>query len=168
LPAENPSFADVNVWSVVCLRMVGPVKRLAAALHSPASRAKNNAPSAEGLAGACFDAPFGKLAVVASDVGIRSIGLGHSLPANAASVELIGSCGGGSRAQEHVRLALEQLGEYFARKRTSFTLPLDACGTEFQLMAWSALRRIPFGTTSSYVQVLCMCTAVRSCGTETG
>lgn len=141
--------------------MAMPVKRRAAALQSAASRAKNHAPSAEGLAGACFDAPFGKLTVIASDVGIRSIGLGHSLPANAASVELVGSCGGGGcRAQEHVRLALQQLGEYFARKRTSFTLPLDACGTEFQLMAWSALRRIPFGTTSSYVQVLC--TAARA------
>ena len=58
-------------------------------------------------------------------------------------------------------LSCAQLSEFFARQRTGFTLPLDACGTEFQLLAWSALSHIPFGSTSSYSQV--PCTGVRHC-----
>ena len=59
------------------------------------------------------------------------------------------------RAHALVQQAQVQLGEYFARQRTAFSLPLDARGTEFQLLAWSALSRIPFGSTSSYSQVPC-------------
>ncbi len=136
--------------------MARPVKQRAAELHSAAApRATKDASSVEVLASGCFNAPFGKLAIIASDAGIRSIGLSHVLPVNAAAHnELVDSCGGcRTRAKELVRLALQQLGEYFARQRTSFTLPLDARGTDFQLMAWAALCRIPFGSTSTYMQV---------------
>ncbi len=47
-------------------------------------------------------------------------------------------------------LAKSQLRAYFAGERTEFDLPLDPQGTEFQLSVWSALRKIPFGVTSSY------------------
>ena len=43
-----------------------------------------------------------------------------------------------------------QLRQYFADERTSFDLPLDMRGTEFQKQVWEALRRIPFGQTRSY------------------
>jgi len=43
-----------------------------------------------------------------------------------------------------------QLGEYFARIRREFDLPLVTPGTEFQNRVWAALRRIPFGSTWSY------------------
>jgi len=45
-----------------------------------------------------------------------------------------------------------QLREYFAGKRTEFTLKLQPSGTAFQLAAWRALRRIPFGRTATYQQ----------------
>jgi methylated-DNA-[protein]-cysteine S-methyltransferase len=51
-----------------------------------------------------------------------------------------------------VASALKQLREYFAGDRTSFDLPLDLQGTEFQVDAWNALARIPFGSTVSYAQ----------------
>jgi methylated-DNA-[protein]-cysteine S-methyltransferase len=47
--------------------------------------------------------------------------------------------------------AERQLTEYFEGKRTQFQLPLEPCGTEFQMKVWQALRDIPFGQTSSYL-----------------
>jgi methylated-DNA-[protein]-cysteine S-methyltransferase len=46
--------------------------------------------------------------------------------------------------------AVEQLGEYFAGRRTEFDLPLAPHGTSFQRQAWEALRTIPFGETITY------------------
>jgi O-6-methylguanine DNA methyltransferase len=46
--------------------------------------------------------------------------------------------------------AEEQLGEYFAGRRTTFDLPIDAPGSAFQERVWSELRRIPYGKTISY------------------
>lgn len=43
-----------------------------------------------------------------------------------------------------------QLEEYFAGARTSFDVPLELTGTEFQRRVWSALRDIPYGETISY------------------
>lgn len=47
-------------------------------------------------------------------------------------------------------LAVQQLEEYFAGTRVGFDLPLEPRGTAFQLQAWAALRRIPYGETISY------------------
>lgn len=46
--------------------------------------------------------------------------------------------------------AIDELHEYFAGKRTSFTLPLAPVGTPFQQQVWQALLRIPHGETLSY------------------
>jgi methylated-DNA-[protein]-cysteine S-methyltransferase len=43
-----------------------------------------------------------------------------------------------------------QLEEYFAGQRTTFTMPLAFCGTDFQRKVWNALLTIPFGETRSY------------------
>jgi methylated-DNA-[protein]-cysteine S-methyltransferase len=46
--------------------------------------------------------------------------------------------------------AERQLAEYFAGRRTTFTVPLDFIGTVFQIDVWRALLTIPFGETRSY------------------
>jgi methylated-DNA-[protein]-cysteine S-methyltransferase len=46
-----------------------------------------------------------------------------------------------------------QLTDYFAGKRTSFSLKLDFKGTEFQKKVWTALLTIPYGETRSYGQI---------------
>jgi len=43
-----------------------------------------------------------------------------------------------------------QLKEYFEGTRTSFDLPLEPTGTDFQLRVWNLLRGIPYGVTTSY------------------
>lgn len=49
--------------------------------------------------------------------------------------------------------AEQQLNDYFAGKRKSFSVPLDFMGTAFQKKVWEALLAIPFGETRSYAQI---------------
>lgn len=46
--------------------------------------------------------------------------------------------------------AVMEIEEYFAKKRTSFTLPLSLRGTEFQKKVWRELASIPYGETMTY------------------
>jgi methylated-DNA-[protein]-cysteine S-methyltransferase len=46
-----------------------------------------------------------------------------------------------------------QLAEYFAGRRRVFELRLAPAGTDFQLLVWRALQKIPFGQTTSYGQI---------------
>jgi methylated-DNA-[protein]-cysteine S-methyltransferase len=130
--------------------MVKAIRRPKAVVHSPYFRSKSAAAPDEELASAHFAAPFGTLRITASDSGIRSIGISHQ---HFDSITIVDRQASSSRAHKHVQEAITQLSEYFARNRTAFTLPLDARGTEFQRLAWSALCRIPYGSTISYSQV---------------
>lgn len=44
----------------------------------------------------------------------------------------------------------KEAGEYFKGKRKSFTVPIDAPGTEFRKRVWKVLRKITYGKTISY------------------
>ena len=46
--------------------------------------------------------------------------------------------------------AQQELEEYFAGRRTAFSVPLSMHGTPFQMEVWAALRAIPYGETRSY------------------
>ena len=46
--------------------------------------------------------------------------------------------------------AIEQLGRYFEGSLEEFNLPIVFHGTEFQIRAWTELKKIPFGVTISY------------------
>ncbi|MFH1263885.1 MAG: methylated-DNA--[protein]-cysteine S-methyltransferase [Pseudomonadota bacterium] len=50
----------------------------------------------------------------------------------------------------HLTRLKEELVEYFAGKRTEFSLPLDYPGTPFQQKTWDGLRKIPYAETWSY------------------
>ena len=46
-----------------------------------------------------------------------------------------------------------ELDEYFHGNRKEFDAPLQMVGTDFQKSVWEALLRVPFGTTSTYLQL---------------
>lgn len=46
-----------------------------------------------------------------------------------------------------------QLNEYFAGTRKEFNLKLNPEGTEFQKIIWQLLERIPFGKTTTYLEL---------------
>lgn len=49
--------------------------------------------------------------------------------------------------------AVYQMNEYFEGKRTVFTIDLNPEGTDFQKSVWKALLEIPFGKTTSYLEL---------------
>ncbi|MDX1752745.1 MAG: methylated-DNA--[protein]-cysteine S-methyltransferase [Salinimicrobium sediminis] len=49
--------------------------------------------------------------------------------------------------------AIEQLEEYFAGQRKEFNLKLNPQGTEFQKKVWQVLLTIPYGKTTSYMEL---------------
>ena len=85
-----------------------------------------------------YDAPIGKMIIVSNGVSLIEIDhVNHEEPMT-------------SNPDELCQRATKQLDEYFAGKRTSFDLPLQPKGTDFQLKAWVALTTIPYGETISY------------------
>ncbi len=46
-----------------------------------------------------------------------------------------------------------QLGEYLEGRRTEFDIPLQMVGSEFQKRVWKALLNVPYGTTSTYLEL---------------
>lgn len=70
-----------------------------------------------------------------------------------------------------LKLAAEQLEQYFAGTRTEFTLPLRVDGTSFQESVWKQLQQIPYGQTRSYrdlAEALGKPTASRAVGRTNG
>lgn len=55
--------------------------------------------------------------------------------------------------KEHsiITLTIQQLNEYFDGKRTSFTIPLQLIGTDFQQSVWNSLLKIEHGETNTYL-----------------
>lgn len=97
------------------------------------------------LASSVVDSPLGELKLIASDKGLVAV-LWENDDSERVRLD--------DRLEEkkHPILvkAARQLGEYFAGKRKSFTVPLDLRGTQFQRDVWEALLAIPFGETRSY------------------
>ena len=92
--------------------------------------------------------PVGKLKLVASDKGITAILWENDKPSRVRLGEMV--------ENDHHPILLEaerQLGEYFAGKRETFSVPLDMKGTPFQKNVWEQLLAIPFGETMSYGQL---------------
>ena len=47
----------------------------------------------------------------------------------------------------------KQLDEYFDMTRKEFNLPIITVGSDFQKSVWEALMKVPYGTTSTYLQL---------------
>ena len=101
--------------------------------------------------------PVGTLRVTANEHGVTAIervSRASSPPrANGAAGGSTSARGSSSlRAKRHAELAVRQLREYFAGRRTRFSVPLHMEGTAFQQRAWRAIRKIRYGSTVSYAQ----------------
>ena len=59
--------------------------------------------------------------------------------------------------------AARELEEYFAGRRTAFSVPLSMHGTPFQMAVWAALRAIPYGETRSYGELAAQIGRPRAC-----
>jgi methylated-DNA-[protein]-cysteine S-methyltransferase len=91
----------------------------------------------EDMASTVVDSPIGPLGLVATRDGLASVRFhANRFPVEGSSPILAD--------------AAEQLASYFAGELTTFDLPLDLEGSEFQRRCWLALATIPYGRTVSY------------------
>ena len=68
-----------------------------------------------------------------------------------------------SASNSIIQDAIEQLTEYFAGKRKTFSIPLAPSGTPFQQQVWTQLQNIPYGKTISYAQLAQMVDNPKAC-----
>lgn len=57
------------------------------------------------------------------------------------------------KSSDIIEQAIEEFEEYFRGKRKVFDTPLLLIGTEFQKSVWNKLVQIPYGTTSTYLDL---------------
>lgn len=111
--------------------------------------------------------PFGELTVVASDKGVRYITFDNDAhPKSYQNMSVIDDA-----SHPVVARTITQLDEFVKGTRRSFDVPLDLVGTEFQVQAWNALAKVPYGTTASYAQQAASIgrpTATRAIGAANG
>lgn len=87
-----------------------------------------------------YNSPVGWLEITASLTGLTGIWFCESKEAP-------------DSPNQFTEEAQKQLQEYFEKKRTTFDLPLDMRGTDFQRKVWTELLNIPFGKTISYMEL---------------
>jgi methylated-DNA-[protein]-cysteine S-methyltransferase len=92
--------------------------------------------------------PAGELTLVASDKGLTAVLWDNEDPASLRLGELVVD-----PAHPILVQAERELADYFAGQRTSFGVPLDPAGTEFQKKVWAALLTIPYGQTRTYADL---------------
>ena len=83
-----------------------------------------------------IETPIGRLALCADGDGLCALRFAATGDARDAAPVLL--------------QAERELEEYFAGRRTAFSVPLSMHGTPFQMAVWEALRTIPYGETRSY------------------
>jgi len=94
-----------------------------------------------------IDTPLGLFEFMATDKGIcQAIFCGDKVSSNDAyQHEKLASS-----TNNITELCKQQLTEYFAGQRQTFTVPLDPQGTSFQQSVWHCLSQIPFGEVNTY------------------
>ncbi len=98
-------------------------------------------------------APFGAMWVCAGPDALCAAGFGVTITPRTARA--LTCCGyafqeGTSPLLEE---AIAQVRAYLAGERRDFGMPLELCGTPFQMSVWETLRRIPYGETRSYAEI---------------
>ena len=113
-----------------------------------------------------FASPVGRLTLVASESGLVAV-LWETDTSRRVPLHGLVEHNDQSILVETER----QITEYFARKRSTFDLPLDIRGTAFQKEVWCALQQIPFGETLTYGEIakhIGKPTATRAVGAANG
>jgi methylated-DNA-[protein]-cysteine S-methyltransferase len=93
---------------------------------------------------AIYESPVGKISILASGDGVTELMFADDSEA---------ADGSDGITNPILKKCLDQLGEYFSGRRSSFDIPLDLQGTPFQLSVWRTLLLIPCGATWSYGRV---------------
>ncbi|RMF57801.1 MAG: methylated-DNA--[protein]-cysteine S-methyltransferase [Calditrichaeota bacterium] len=90
---------------------------------------------------AYIESPIGVLKITGMAEGIRAV---EFTDERAAPSSPVPAC---------LQQCVQQLREYFAGSRREFSLRLNPEGTPFQQRVWRELQRIPFGQTTTYLDI---------------
>ena len=103
---------------------------------------------------ATFDTPLGEMTAAAIREGICFLGFSGTKELSHALHSLSEHYGMPSRkgSNWHTWTLKRQLKEYFRGRRKEFTVRLLTQGTEFQQSVWESLKKIPYGTTITYLE----------------
>ena len=96
----------------------------------------------ENIASCLLATPAGNLRISASNKGIVEIAFTDEDVTAFSETE-----------NKFLAEACKQLQEYFAKERTTFDLPLDVQGTEYQEKVWEELKKIPYGEVRTYQDI---------------
>ncbi len=96
----------------------------------------------EDIASCLLETPVGNLRISASDKGIVEIAFTDE------DVTAFYD-----NDNKFLAEASKQLKEYFAKERTTFDLPLDVAGTDYQVSVWNELQKIPYGEVRTYQDI---------------
>jgi O-6-methylguanine DNA methyltransferase len=87
--------------------------------------------------------PLGEMRCTASERGIRSLEF----------IDDDASHWSDSGMHPHLEALRAELARYFRGELREFSVPLDPHGTHFRERVWTELRRIPYGSTISYLEL---------------
>lgn len=88
-----------------------------------------------------LETPLGRVVIEGDEKGISCIAISDELPAIL------------EEPPAPLQDAVMQLKEYFLGERKKFELKLNPEGTEFQKQIWQQIQTIPFGRTTSYLNL---------------
>ena len=104
-----------------------------------------------------LESPLGSLLIAAQEQGICLLEFSdpRRLATQLAALPKLFTCAIVPGNHKHIDKLKAELAQYFARRLTTFTVPLLYPGTPFQQAVWEQLLQIPYGQTRSYEDVAC-------------
>lgn len=119
------------------------------------TRTKTDGNAARELVACWIETPLGPMLAAAGDSGVSLLEFvdRRALATQIATLRkrVAGIVRPGTNA--HLEKLKKELEAYFAGKSATFSVRLEAPGTEFQAQVWEALRAIPSGETRSYLDI---------------
>ena len=106
-----------------------------------------------------MNSPLGWIAIEGNDAGLTAVQFKDEEPEETETIPPV------------LEAAKQQLEAYFAGDLKKFDLPLAPEGTDFQRSVWNVLVGVPYGRTSSYIDVAAVLQnekAVRAVGAANG
>ena len=95
-----------------------------------------------------LNTPFGTLLLGANQNGLIFVRFNHTKDSDTSLKQPESK-----KVRTILNATCEQLLDYFSGSRQQFNLPLSLQGTTFQKLVWTALLKIPYGTTTSYQKI---------------
>lgn len=98
------------------------------------------------IAYAYFDSPVGRLLIAGDGERLHLISFASGSRTRHPEQDW-------RKDEKSFKQAFRQLDQYFSGKRRNFDLPLHFAGTPFQNTMWKRLLKVPYGTTTTYLDL---------------